>query len=340
MGKISRQIVQTPKMIAIIICAMFLQGYAGNGIAISVRSVDAEVDADRQSGVRVVAIATGWDNTVALYEDGVVRSTDGFDSREENNSSLGQNKWEDIVAIDSGWSRIIGLRKDGTVVSDDYRVQVKEWSEIRSICTTQGTSNNIIGIKNDGTLISTILSKEFARIESWKDIVQVCSADTIVIGLKSDGTLVQAGSKSYPIDSWRNIKQISLGSSGLVGLSVDGRVFSTDYHNDVSAWRDIVKISSGGQIVGLKNDGSVISTAFSGKHMYEQLGHDLSAIYQISEWKDIIDVSSGPFHIAGLKSDGVVVATGYKDNGQTFVEMLNDRDADLTLMRLDSILLP
>ena len=75
---------------------------------------------------------------------------------------------------------------------------------------------------------------------------------------------------------------------------------------NVSDWTDIVAVSAESyHTVGLKSDGTVVATKFSGKS-YNYLGQ-----CDVSGWTDIVAVSAGYGHTVGLKSDGTVVATKY-----------------------------
>ncbi|MFQ8837636.1 MAG: hypothetical protein ACLR8L_07105 [Oscillospiraceae bacterium] len=44
----------------------------------------------------------------------------------------------------------------------------------------------------------------------------------------------------------------------------------------------------------------------------------------MSGWRDIVAVAAGVFHTVGLKSDGTVVAVGYKEDGQCDVSGWRD----------------
>jgi alpha-tubulin suppressor-like RCC1 family protein len=57
--------------------------------------------------------------------------------------------------------------------------------------------------------------------------------------------------------------------------------------------------------VGLRSDGTVVA-----------VGHNVFGQLNIGEWRDIIQVSAGPYHTVGLRSDGTVVAVGYNEAGE------------------------
>ena len=60
--------------------------------------------------------------------------------------------------------------------------------------------------------------------------------------------------------------------------------------------------------VGLKSDGTVVATKYTGKNYDGQC--------DVADWTDIVAVSTGSSHTVGLKSDGTVVAVGDNDDGQ------------------------
>ena len=96
--------------------------------------------------------------------------------------------------------------------------------------------------------------------------------------------------------------------------------------------------------VGIKNDGSVISTTYTGENNYGQsdtsnlmnivyvvssewhtvglkedgtvvaVGSNFEGQCNVSEWKDIVAIAAGNGHTVGLKSDGSVIAVGRNEN--------------------------
>jgi len=84
-----------------------------------------------------------------------------------------------------------------------------------------------------------------------------------------------------------------------VGLKSDGTVVSTAYN--VSGWTDITQVAAGGyHTVGLKSDGTVVAVGVAND--YGQC--------EVSGWTDIVQVAAGGYHTVGLKSGGTAVAVG------------------------------
>lgn len=71
-------------------------------------------------------------------------------------------------------------------------------------------------------------------------------------------------------------------------------------------------------IIGLKPDGSVISTKIA-----DDPDYTWNRI-AVDGWKDVIAVSAGGFHTVGLKSDGTVVATSDGEAGEFAVDDWKD----------------
>lgn len=116
-----------------------------------------------------------------------------------------------------------------------------------------------------------------------------------------------------------------------VGLKADGTVVSTIctgdelYHDDlysISNWTDIVAICAGYRFAaGLKADGTVLVEQWELAYYIDQRdkpygiyvdgGDDYKGV---KYWTDVVAITAGSGHIAGLKSDGTVVAVRDDDH--------------------------
>ena len=137
----------------------------------------------------------------------------------------------------------------------------------------------------------TLLTND-STLKSWEDIVSITQVDNMVIGVKKDGSIVTSGKRCNAV-------------------------------SDVENWKDIVAVSgargvSGGpeHIIGLKSDGTVV--AAGGKMNRNQCN--------VSNWRDIVAISAGPFISVGLRKDGSVVATGWSIRSNPEREVANWRD--------------
>lgn len=111
---------------------------------------------------------------------------------------------------------------------------------------------------------------------------------------------------------------IAKGDSFILGLKTDGTVLSTGISfygaDQVSDWTGITMISCGfSHSVGLKSDGTVVAVGTSG-----------SGESDIENWKDIKMIAAGLDFTIGLKKNGTVVATGSNDYGKIEVKAWKD----------------
>ena len=217
------------------------------------------------------------------------------------------SQWKDIAAVAANEKKVIGLTSHGSVVAAQrsysdrwslYRGPVSQWRDIKAIAL--GTLH-VVGLKTDGTVVAAGEYKEGqCRVDGWTDIVAVDVGHKNTVGLKSDGTVVAAGkfttynretrsaedstqSVMSDLAVWRDIVGISITISGVYGLKADGTVLPNRTSDKVVALRDIFE---------LKVDGTVSGVDWT----------DLAAFARVSFDK-----------IVGLKTDGTVVAKGFKD---------------------------
>ncbi len=93
----------------------------------------------------------------------------------------------------------------------------------------------------------------------------------------------------------------------------------------MSLWKKLTKpnvITLGdGFIVGLKSDGTVVSTQLNESWWSISPGyHHTVAEFNVTNWSDIVSISTGYHHTVGLKRDGTVVATGDNSDNQCSVD--------------------
>lgn len=147
----------------------------------------------------------------------------------------------------------------------------------------------------------------FDEALEWENIVQVATGWSTIFGLDSDGKVhgVYAESLAEFIDlsNFTDVTYICATDADVYALKKDGTVLSTGKHAlDVSDWSDIKQISASGDnedmIIGLKNDGTVLVEAVE------------ESVKEAEKWTDIVQVSAGRLHMAGLKKDGTVVTCG------------------------------
>lgn len=182
----------------------------------------------------------------------------------------------------------------------------------------------LCGLLDDGRVCCTYNGVMYSGINDcryWNNIIKLSGNSDFCVGLKNNGTVVAAGNlldKPYigKLQLWQDIVDIDSDYNSVMGLKSDGTVVYVNtkpgYNNDevdVSRWKDIVDISCGGHCLGLKSDGTVLS---SGRDNFEA-GRGL---LNVGNWKDIVAIHATLSSSVGLKSDGTVVAAGGNLNGE------------------------
>ena len=213
--------------------------------------------------------------------------------------------WKQVIHPDTFSASSVAIRNDGTVLvghldAVDYvGKQVAQWTDMVSVDAGQG---HVVGLKSDGTVVAVGINKAGqCDVGTWNDIVAVAAGIDITVGLKSDGTVVTAGKgylkyTDYDTSDWEDVVAISAGQY-IVGMKADGTVYASG--DAVSDWSGIVAVDATREIVGIQSDGTVVMTK-----------GPLSDELDVSSWTDIVDVGQGTTYIVGLKSNGTVVVTG------------------------------
>ena len=281
----------------------------------------------------ITAISAGGYHTVWLNTDGTVTAVGS-----NLHGQLDVGGWTNIIAISAGYEHTVGLRADGTVVAtgNNYywngervgHLDVESWTNIIAISTGPA---HTVGLRADGTVVAVgdnydwWYGERLGRldVESWTDIVAI-SAGTHTVGLKSDGTVITAGVDWYHmhnVEGWTDIIAIStdIGLDGhplTFGLRSNGSVVNSRWTEDNYDFDDIfagfssgiiaISSSEDGFLVGLRNDGTVITNGFGWDHRQSD----------VESWTEIVAISAGLSHTVGLKADGTVVAVGDNSAGQ------------------------
>ena len=242
---------------------------------------------------------------------------------DEGESSQNIEETFDNVAVAAGRAHTVALKKNGTVVAvgfGDYgQCDVSSWSDITAIAAG---GNHTVGLKSDGTVVAVgDNSYGQCNVSSWNSIVDIAAGMTFTAGLKSDGTVVVTeyeGAPAVDVSSWSGITDLcaSCGYVDLIGIKNDGTVVSTFADDTFAEWTDIIAVSASmHHAVGVRSDGTAV--AVGGFY-----GEGASNECNVSEWTDIVDVATIGLNTFGLKKDGTVVHAG---NGRyTFDEDWKD----------------
>ncbi len=231
----------------------------------------------------------------AITSDGSVQMSYSGDIRDYSRLK----DWKDVKSICSGGDSIEGLTKEGTILT-----------------TSTETKEDFL---NSANLPTYAMANVVESVSIWKDIISFDEFyPQTAIALTGDGSVYAA----YPgyedgtvkLNGWNDIVDVKDGRAYAIGIKSDGTVISNNFDYigtiDTSNWTDIVAISADLAIIGLKEDGTVISTGVS--------------VGNVSDWKDIIAISTSRYCTIGLKSDGTVVASGQNIYGQMNIQDWKD----------------
>lgn len=266
----------------------------------------------------IIAISAGFYHTVGLRSNGTVVAT--------GDNRYGQcnvSDWNDIVAIAVGDWHTVGLRSDGSVVAvgknENGECKVTGWGwEDKDTVAIWADSANTAGLKSDGTVVVVGNNDNHQCDQYWSDISSVTMKDGRLLGIRTDGTVIDGGRVEFLVglkklyfnpDDWHDVVAVSIGSH-VVGLRSDGQVFSepawaNSVQVDVHDWHDIIDVSAGQDLViGLRSEGAVVA---AGKGCEQ---------FNAADWHDVVSISTYGTHTVGLRADGRVMSVGDNEHGQ------------------------
>jgi len=190
---------------------------------------------------------------------------------------------------------------------------------------------------------------EMQVVEENSEIIAISASAGCTACLRADGTVDVIGFSDdrNAANDWTDIVAIASGYTSIAGLKADGTVVCTDSSIDVSDWTDVKSVHgrSGGGILAVKHDGTAVGhPAIEGWSNIVQVtggwnhiaglksdgtvvvysDDDFNNIGAAEQWTDIVSITSGFHHLVGLKSDGTVVAVGGNSYGQCDVGAWTD----------------
>lgn len=203
---------------------------------------------------------------------------------------------------------ICALKSNGKVLvhsKESYLQTVQNWYGIIKIV---GTYHALWGLRADGTVVAAVDRKyqsDTWNVENWHNIVNIYFYHDYLYGVKADGTTLVAGDGSggiYTPNIQEAIQCDELGTTYLKGdyyCLDDGRVLDRRDRNKSQADSPVIAqdvISTDGETLFLKADGTVGYTTYSG----------ISAAAR--EWTNILALYKVDFkHTLGLRSDGTIL---------------------------------
>jgi hypothetical protein len=236
------------------------------------------VPAAAQSGV--VAIAAGWNHTLALKSNGSVLAW-GSNNVGQTNVPVGAQSG--VTAIAAGLYHNAALKSDGSVVV---------WED-------------------DSGGQSTV------PVAAQSGVTAIAAGGFYTAALKNGSVVVWGGQPAAPPAAQSGVTAIAAGTYHTVALKNDGSVVAW---GDTSAGQTtvpaaaqsgVIAIAAGfGHTAALKNDGSVVTWGDNG---YGQTNVPAAA------QSGVVAIAAGWNHTLALKTDGSLVAWGNYEDGQTYV---------------------
>ena len=264
------------------------------------------------------------------------------------------------TTVSSGTRQTAGIKSDGTVCYSGCYQEIEpvldSWTDIAAVSAGLW---HTVGLKSDGTVVSAgSKDEDSGNVMGWTDIVAVSAGWDHTVGLKADGTAVYAGPglNAHGVADWQDIRlplgeRKELGTenkktedkkpeSAELSLSIDNALLN---ETTLSTYRtNTVGLRSDGTVVaaGSNEDGEcdvsdwrdiiAVSTGngcifgLKANGTVIAVGNNLDEQCEVSNWTNIVAVSAGQWHTVGLRADGTVVAVGSTIDGQCSVSGWRD----------------
>ena len=292
----------------------------------TVQVAGSEITVD-SGGVNIHAVEA-WKNIVSIAAgDDFAIGVDSFGKMYYHAQPVGELSgvalWEDVDAAAASQGFAAGIAKDGKGIAwsaeemlwrfGDDRAGCAAWQDVVSLSVSDSLA---VGIDQKGRLLLSgyhdYTENDFSTLEQRGPIRRAALHDDQVLILTEQGEVFFFG-REDDLSALAGAREIALNQDWIVALleggkvkaAVNGKVSSQHYDlsKEMEAWQDIQSIAIGGDVIyGLTRDGHVVMTENS---VYGQ--QDAKA------WEGIIAISASPYHIAGLKADGTVVAAGQNE---------------------------
>ncbi len=264
------------------------------------------------------------------------------------------------TTVSSGTLQTAGVKTDGTVCYSGCYQGIEpvldSWTDIAAV---SAGSWHTVGLKSDGTVVSAgSKDEDSGNVMGWTDIVAVSAGWDHTVGLKADGTAVSVGPdlNECGVADWQDIRlplgeRKELGTenkktedkkpeSAELSLSIDNALLN---ETTLRTYRtNTVGLRSDGTVVaaGSNEDGEcdvsdwrdiiAVSTGngcifgLKANGTVIAVGNNLDEQCEVSNWTNIVAVSAGQWHTVGLRADGTVVAVGSTIDGQCSVSGWRD----------------
>jgi uncharacterized delta-60 repeat protein len=296
-----------------------LNGQLGNGSNTNATTVTAVNMSGVLSGKKVIAVAAGWQHSLALCSDGtLVAWGDGSFGQLGNNSTLdstvpvlvntaGALSGKRVIAIGAGYTHSAALCSDGTVVcwGDNTNGELGNGSNTRSLIPVAVTTSGVL---------------------AGRAVTAIACGQNHTLALLADGTLASWGSNSNQ----------QLGNFSGVSKNVPVAVNTTS----ALLGKKVAAISAGGnQNLVLCTDGSLAAWGeddhgqIGSVSVFPNYGTPQPVVQNgLLAGKTISRVGFGAKHAFVVCSDGSMAAWGLNSSGQLGLGDTTDRVLPVTVM--------
>ena len=281
----------------------------------------------------IVSLAAGKDFVI-----GVDRSGKMYYAGLPRGELSGVALWQDMEQMTAVQGFAMGLDRKGMVHTWSSETQLwRMWDDRdeaanwKNIVSLEASLKLAGGIDKDGK-IRLILNPEdkyglFSQAAAMGPARQLVLHGNEALVLLRDGRVFWLGKQmeAHPVPVLNGAVSVALGENIALGVMEDGRVQSYIFQDplwflkapgengsllpsDIAAsrteeWRNVVSVAIGGDVsYALTEEGKML---MAGNANYGQEA--------ALDWENIVAISASPYHIAGLKADGTVVAAGWNE---------------------------
>ena len=247
-------------------------------------------------------------HSVAVVKGGLVKAA-GPNS--DGQCHTNTYDWREITQVSAGAYFTTGLRADGTVVgvgrNDFGQRNFSGWSNIVQV---SAGVRHTVGLRSDGSVLAAGYNKlGECNVLHWRNIVRVIAGHGCTFGIKKDGRVLVAGDNkdgSLQVSHLENVADIVYAAPGRILAHLqNGTVARVGRENTMrrnfSLLRGVKQLSAAPDyFAGLMFDGSVRILTYFWK--------DSGAEAATADWKEIVAIAAGRYHIIGWKADGKILA--------------------------------
>ena len=260
----------------------------------------------------VASVAAGKQFSAGLLENGTVVISGILEGKDD------VERWENIMAVAAGGDMIFGLTSDGRLMSNKSyggNTEFLEWENIRAVAAFEQL---MAALTEEGRVLCTgIYGWTPVEISGWEDVTAIACDYYTVYGLCKDGTVKYADmwtdqkpgeNRCAGVENMQNVIQLFACNRAVFGVTAQGNVLCAvpEYREDVpveqtASWEGIVGAASdnGGNVAGLKADGTLIKASFSYGNREPETMTDLKRVC-------LMERSGGDYGTAlvGITGDG------------------------------------